>query len=134
MTKIKLDNELARLENLCQKEEAQEKIALLAAGILHKNLKIAQEYEEAKKLVADLSEKLQVAEKRFHALKNNYASKKQNRLYRVIQPVNDSAKTTLKQAYYFLLYFFTPDALSSIFFPKIYHDFLGFFCYNAIGE
>ena len=93
-TKIQLDKELARLENLCQTQEAKEKIALLAASILHKNLKIAQEYESAKKLVADLSEKLQVAEKRFKALKNNYASKKQNRLYRVIQPVNDSAKTT----------------------------------------
>ena len=93
-TKIQLDNESTRLENLCQTEEAQEKIALLAASILHKNLKIAHEYEEAKKLVADLSKKLHVAEKRFKALKDNYASKKQNRLYRVIQPVNDSAKTT----------------------------------------
>ena len=93
-TKIQLDNELARLESLCQTENAQEKIAFLAASILHKNLKIAQEYEEAKKLVADLSKKLHVAEKRFHALKDNYASKKQNRVYRVIQPVNDSAKTT----------------------------------------
>ena len=93
-TKIQLDNELARLESLCQTETAKEKIALTAAGILHKNLKIAQEYESAKKLVADLSKKLQVAEKRFKALKNNYASKKQNRLYRVIQPVNDSAKNT----------------------------------------
>ena len=93
-TKIQLDKELARLENLCQTETAKEKIALLAADILHKNLKIAQEYESAKKVVADLSEKLQVAEKRFNALKNNYASKKQNRVYRVIQPVNDSAKNT----------------------------------------
>ena len=93
-TKIQLDNELARLESLCQTETAQEIIALIAASILHKNLKIAQEYEEAKKLVADLSKKLHVAEKRFHALNNNSSSKKKNRLYRVLQPVNDSAKTT----------------------------------------
>ena len=93
-TKIQLDNELTRLESLCQTETAQEKIALLAASILHKNLKIAHEYEEAKKLVADLSEKLQVAEKRFHALNDNHSSEKQNRLCRVIQPMNDSAKTT----------------------------------------
>ena len=93
-TKIQLDNESTRLENLCQTETAQAKIALIAASLLHKNLKIAQEYESAKKVVADLSEKLQVAEKRFNALKNNYASKKQNRVYRVIQPVNDSAKNT----------------------------------------
>ena len=44
-TKIQLDNELARLENLCQTETAQEKIALLAASILRKNLKIAYETE-----------------------------------------------------------------------------------------
>lgn len=93
-TKIQLDKELARLESLCQTENAQEKIALIAASILHKNLKIAHEYEEAKKFVADLSKKLHVAEKRFKALKDNYSSKKQNSLYRVIQPVNDSAKTT----------------------------------------
>lgn len=93
-TKIRMDTELARLENLCQTEKAQEKIALFAASILHKNLKITQEYEETKKLVTDLSTKLQVAKKRFKALNDNYASMKKSRLYRVIQPVNDSAKTT----------------------------------------
>ena len=93
-TKIQLDNELARLESLCQTETAKEKIALIAASILHKNLKIAHEYESAKKLVADLSKKLHVAEKRFNTLNDNHSSKKQNRLYRVIQPVNHSAKTT----------------------------------------
>ena len=48
----------------------------------------------AKKLVADLSQKLQVAEKRFNALNDNYSRMKQNRVYHVIQPVNDSAKNT----------------------------------------
>ena len=91
-TKIRLDTELARLENLCQTETAKEKIAFLAANLLFKNLNIAQEYETAKKLVADLSQKLQVAEKRFNALNNNYSRMKQNRVYRVIRPVNHSAK------------------------------------------
>ena len=93
-TKIRLDTELARLNNLCKTEKAQEKIAFLAANLLFKNLNIAHEYETAKKLVADLSEKLQVAEKRFHALNDNYSRMKKNRVYRVIQPVNHSAKTT----------------------------------------
>ena len=57
-TKIRLDTELARLDNLCKTENAQEKIAFLAANLLFKNLKIAQKYETAKKLVADLSIKL----------------------------------------------------------------------------
>ena len=91
-TKIQLDTELARLDNLCQTETAKEKIVFLAANLLFKNLNIAQEYETAKKLVVDLSEKLQVAEKRFHALNDNYSRMKKNHLYRVIQPVNDSAK------------------------------------------
>ena len=48
-TKIRQEKELTRLESLCQTKEAQEKIALLAADILSKNLKITLEYEEAKK-------------------------------------------------------------------------------------
>ena len=37
-------------------------------------------------------------EKRFKTLNDNYASKKQNRLYRVIQPESNSTKTfTLKE-------------------------------------
>ena len=50
-TKNQLDSELTRLEKLCQTEEAQEKIAFIAAGILFKNLKIEQEYETAKSLL-----------------------------------------------------------------------------------
>ena len=93
--KIRLDNELTRLENLCQTKEAQEEIALLAADILHKNLKFAQEYETAKKLVADLSEKLQEAKKRFNAFDDGYRRLKQNRVYRVIQPESNSTKTSV---------------------------------------
>ena len=43
--KIRLENESTRLGNLCKTKEAQEKIALIAADILHKNLKIAYETE-----------------------------------------------------------------------------------------
>ena len=91
-TKIRLDKELTRLETLCETETAKEKIAFLAANFLFKNLKISQEYETAKKLVSDLSEKLQVAKKRFNTLNDNYSSLKKKSVYRVIQPVNDSAK------------------------------------------
>lgn len=93
-TKIRLENELTRLENLCQTEEAQEKIALLAAGILYKNLKTTLEYEEAKKRVGDLYEKLQEAKKRFNAFEDGYKQLKQNRVYRVIQPESNSTKTS----------------------------------------
>ena len=93
-SKIRLESELTRLENLCQTKEAQEKIALLAADILHKNLKIVLEYEKAKKLVGDLYEKLQEAKKRFNAFDDGYKQLKQNRVYRVIQPENNSTKTS----------------------------------------
>ena len=93
-SKIRLENELTRLEKLCQTEEAQEKIALLAADFLHKNLKIVLEYEEAKKRIGDLYEKLQEAKKRFNAFDDGYKQLKQNRVYRVIQPENNSTKTS----------------------------------------
>lgn len=92
-TKIRLDKELTRLENLCKTETAKEKIAFFSANLLFKNLKISQ-YETAKKLVSDLSDKIQVAKKRFYALNDNYSSLKKNYVYRVIQSVNDSAKTS----------------------------------------
>ena len=93
-TKIRLENELTRFEKLCQTEEAKEKIALLAAEFLHKNLKIALEYEEAKKRVGYLYEKLQEAKKRFYAFDDGYKQLKQNRVYRVIQPESNSTKTS----------------------------------------
>ena len=93
-TKIRLENESTRLENLCQTEEGQEKIALIAADILHKNLKIVLGYEEAKKRVGDLYEKLQEAKKRFNAFDDGYKQLKQNRVYRVIQPESSSTKTS----------------------------------------
>ena len=96
--KIQLDKELARLETLCQTETAKEKIAFLAASLLFKNSKIAQEYKSAKKLVCDLSQKLQEAEKRFKAFDEGYRSLKPNRMYRVIPFQNHSTKTsTLKK-------------------------------------
>ena len=92
-TKIRLDKELARFETLCQTQEAQEKIALIAASILRRNLKIAQEYKDTIKLSGDLSDKIQIAKKRFEALDENLSSLKQNRMYRVIQAKPNFAKT-----------------------------------------
>ena len=93
-TKNQLESELTHLEKLCQTEEAQEKIALIAASILFKNLKIEKEYKKAKELVSDLSTKLQEVEKRFKAFDEGYRSLKKNRVYRVIQPESNSPKTS----------------------------------------
>ncbi|PUU95791.1 hypothetical protein, partial [Acinetobacter baumannii] len=85
-TKIQLDNESIRLEALCQTQDAKEKIALIAASILRKNLKIAQEYEATIKLLKDLQVKMQAAKKRFKAIDEGYWRLKKNFVYRVIQP------------------------------------------------
>lgn len=92
-TKSRLEKEIVRLETLCQTVEAQEKIALIAVGILRKNLKIAQEYEAAKKLLSNLWDTMQETKKRFNALDSGYWRLKKNYVYRVIQSGNDSTKT-----------------------------------------
>lgn len=93
-TKIQLDNESIRLESLCQTQDAQEKIALTAASILRKNLKVAQEYETTIRLLKDLRVKMQAAKKRFNAFDEGYRSLKQNHVYRVIPSESDSRKTS----------------------------------------
>ena len=93
-TKIQLDNESSRLESLCKTQEAQEKIALIAASILRKNLKIAQEYETTIKLMNALRDKIQTAKKRFNALDDGYWRLKKNFVYRVIPSQSDSVKTS----------------------------------------
>ena len=93
-TKIQLDNESIRLESLCQTQEAQEKIALIAASIIRKNLKIAQEYETTIKLMNALREKMQTAKKRFKALDDGYWRLKKNFVYRVISSESNSRKTS----------------------------------------
>ena len=91
-TKSRLEKEIVRLEVLCQTEEAREKITLIAVGILRKNLKIAQEYEEAKKLLSNLWDKMQETKKCFNALDSGYWRLKKNYVYRVIQSSNDLTK------------------------------------------
>ena len=47
-----------------------------------------------KKIVSDLSEKLQETKKRFKAFDEGYRSLEQNRVYRVIQPESNSTRTS----------------------------------------
>ena len=93
-TKSHLDSESLRLKTLCQTDDAQEKIALIAAAILRKNLKTAQEYEKTKKLLGDLSKKIKETEKRFKAFDNGYSRLKKNYVYRVILSESHSNKTS----------------------------------------
>ena len=80
---------------MCQSDDAQEKIALIAASILRKNLKIAQEYETTIKLMNALREKMQTTKKRFKALDDDYWRLKKSFVYRVILSESDSRKTSI---------------------------------------
>ena len=93
-TKIRLETESTRLETLCHSDDAQEKIALIAASILRKNLKIAQEYETAIKLMKVLRDTMQATKKRFNALDDGYWWLKKDFVYRVIPSKSDSGKTS----------------------------------------
>ena len=93
-TKSHLDSESLRLKTLCQNDDAQDKIALIAASILRKNLKTAQEYEETKKLLSCLSKKIQETKKRFKAFDSGYSRLKKNYVYRVIPSESHSNKTS----------------------------------------
>ncbi len=92
-TKKLLDSEFEKLEKICKTEEARQKISIIAAGILKKNMKIAKEYEQAKIRSNDLSQKLQFAKKRLEGLKENGLRKLQNYSFSVAQLEKESAKT-----------------------------------------
>ncbi|MBR6012594.1 MAG: MobA/MobL family protein [Selenomonadaceae bacterium] len=93
-TKKLLDSESERLEKICKTGEARQKIAVIAAGILKKNLKVAEEYEQAKMRSKDLSQKLKLAKKRLEGLKENASRKLQNYVFSVAQLEKESAKTS----------------------------------------
>ena len=92
-TKKFLESESEKLAKICQTEEARQKISVIAAGILRKNLKMVEEYERAKIHSKDLSRKLKLAKKRLEGLKRNGSRKLQNYSFSVAQLEKESAKT-----------------------------------------
>ena len=93
-TKKLLDSESEKLEKICETEEAREKIAVIAAGILKKNLKIVLDYGQAKMRSKDLSQQLKLAKNRLKGLKRNGTRKLQNYSFSVAQLEKESAKTS----------------------------------------
>lgn len=92
-TKNFLESESEKLAKICQTEEARQKISVIAAWILKKNLKMVEEYERAKIHSKDLSQKLKLAKKRLEGLKRNGSRKLQNYSFSVAQLEKESAKT-----------------------------------------
>ena len=91
-TKNFLESESEKLEKICKTEDAREKIAVIAAGILKKNLKIAEEYEQAEIRSKYLSQKLKFAKNRLEGLQGNSSRKLQNYYFSVAQLEKESAK------------------------------------------
>lgn len=87
-----LTAEATRLENLCKPEQAQQQIALIAAGILRKNLKVVHHYENTKTRSHDLFQKLQQMKKRLEYLKTPRSRKLKTAIYRVISSESSSSK------------------------------------------
>ena len=80
--KNKLNEESKRLDNLCSSDDAKQKIAIIAASILRKNLSIAQAFEKEKKKFTELTLHIKLAQKRLNFI-STYSAKKKY-FYRVI--------------------------------------------------
>ena len=86
----KLDDETNRLENLCATNDAKQKIAIIAASILRKNLPHVQNFEKEKKKLAAIKQELKLTKERLNFVSDNSSKKKY--YYRVIETEKLSAK------------------------------------------
>jgi hypothetical protein len=84
--KTSLDKESQRLDYLTSTDGAKEKIALIAASILRKNLPTAQTFEKEKKKLAVIKHNLLLCKERLNFI-SDHKSKK-NYFYRVIPSAN----------------------------------------------
>lgn len=73
--KTKLDDESNCLDNLCASEDAKQKIAIIAASILRKNLPVAQNLEREQNQLATIKHNLKLTKTRLNFVPN-YSSKK----------------------------------------------------------
>jgi hypothetical protein len=91
-TKNFLESESEKLAKICQTKEARQKISVIAAGILKKNLKTANAYENAKVRSKVLSRKLTIVKNRLEGLKRNGSRKLRKLVFRVDKPAKESVK------------------------------------------
>lgn len=91
--KNKLEDRTQQLEKLCVTEEVKEKIGIIAASILRKNLPQVQNFESAKKKLGTINQKLKELRNRLDFISKYPAKKKY--YYRVIDSVILPKKTLL---------------------------------------
>ena len=89
--KIQLEDESNRLDNLSASEDAKQKIAIIAASILRKNLSIAQNSEKEELRLKSIKENLKLTKIRLDFISENPTKK--NYFYRVIYSANLQLKT-----------------------------------------
>ncbi|MBQ7705740.1 MAG: hypothetical protein IJT73_10010 [Selenomonadaceae bacterium] len=82
------------LYGICNLAQAQQQIALIAAGVLRKNLAVVREYENAKTSSIDLFQKLQLIKKRLENLKSPCPRKLKTALYRAISAESAYSKNS----------------------------------------
>ena len=87
-----MENESQRLENLCITEEVKEKIGIIAASILRKNLPHVKNFDNVKKQLITIKENLKLTRIRLKFILENPAKKKN--YYRVLDLANLPRKTT----------------------------------------
>ena len=84
--KTSLEDETQRFENLSSSDDAKQKIAIIAASILRKNLPIAQVFDKEKKKFAGINLNLFLCKDRLNFISD--LKSKKNYFYRVIPSVN----------------------------------------------
>ena len=82
----------ANLERRCETPDAKQKIGLIAAGILRKNLKYMREYEKINQCVKEMSKNVQLFKKRIANLKENVPKKMKKCYYQVISADNTASQ------------------------------------------
>ena len=85
-----MEDESKHLENLYASEDAKQKIAVIVASILRKNLPLSQNFEKEKKQLATIKHNLTLTKTRLNFV-SNYSSKK-NYFYRINDFANLSQK------------------------------------------
>ena len=80
------------LERRCGTPDARQRISLIAAHILRKNLKYVREYERSKKCVQEISKNVQLFKRRLTNLKENVPKKMKKCYYQVISANNTASK------------------------------------------
>ena len=84
--KISLDDKKTELEELCSKPESVRQIQIIATGILRKNRKFVEKFEELNKRVEGITEKIQHTKAQINIVELQLKSERRTTYYQVLAP------------------------------------------------